>query len=192
MTITITNGSVSVEDGTKAGEEYAPARKVRVELSFDNPSGDDISTAGDLASAEVDRLLGRATAEKPKRQPRKAAEVKPAEAPPPSSDPLEGLGEVTAEPAPTETSAPAASAPASDDLDSLLGDSSPAPAEEITDQALTDAVTKTNKETKNPPAIRALVETYNPKPGDPFQLRQIPQDKRAEFIAKLGDVEAKK
>ena len=37
--MSITSGIVSIEDGTKKTEEYAPARKVRVELHFDVPEG---------------------------------------------------------------------------------------------------------------------------------------------------------
>lgn len=65
MTI-ITGGVVSVEDGRKAAEEYAPPRKVRVELRFDNPpenSGEDadklIKAVGLLASSNVAALLGQ-------------------------------------------------------------------------------------------------------------------------------------
>lgn len=37
----ITGGLVVIEDGVKAAEEYAPAKKVRVELKFDIPEGGD-------------------------------------------------------------------------------------------------------------------------------------------------------
>lgn len=56
----------------------------------------------------------------------------------------------------------------------------------ITDADLNSAVQKKNAEIKNPNAIRALIGTYNPDPKSAFQLRQIPADKRGEFIAKLN------
>lgn len=192
MPINITNGSVSVEDGTKASEDYTPARKVRVELHFDNPTADDINTAGDLASAQVDRLLGRTTAataaEATKRTRRTKEQIAADEAAKnsaPSADPLDGL----------EPTKPAEAAPPPaeevDELAGLLGGAGVPPAEEITDVALTEAVTKTNAATRNPPAIRALVDSYNPDPTKTFQLRQIPQEKRAEFLKKLGEIQPK-
>lgn len=61
----ITGGSVAYEDGIKSHEEYAPARKVRVELHFDLSAGDaqseqaEIEAIGAVAKAEVCRLLGK-------------------------------------------------------------------------------------------------------------------------------------
>lgn len=60
---TISGGTVSVEDGIKAKEEYAPARKVRVDLNFTVPEGADcgayLDGAASLADAKVSELLGR-------------------------------------------------------------------------------------------------------------------------------------
>ena len=62
----ITDGVVSFEDGVKASEEYAPAKKVRVELTFAVIEGEDgeevLARVGDLARAQVARLLGKAPA----------------------------------------------------------------------------------------------------------------------------------
>lgn len=59
----ITNGVVSIEDGTKAKEEFAPARKVRVELTFAVAEGSDPTEVLDkvrsLAASRVDLELGR-------------------------------------------------------------------------------------------------------------------------------------
>jgi hypothetical protein len=64
--MSITNGVVSIEDGTKASEEYAPARKVRVELHFDLPENCSIEDeqrsldiTAKIANAKVNELLGR-------------------------------------------------------------------------------------------------------------------------------------
>lgn len=59
----ISAGSVTIEDGVKAKEEYAPARKVSVTLSFIVPEGivgdDYLNRAADLADAKVNEKLGR-------------------------------------------------------------------------------------------------------------------------------------
>jgi hypothetical protein len=58
----ITGGVVSIEDGTKAKEEYSPARKVRVELHFDVPEDQDgkayLDAVAAQAQAKVMELLG--------------------------------------------------------------------------------------------------------------------------------------
>jgi len=69
MTQLITGGIVSVEDGTKKSEEFAPARKVRVELHFDVPEGTDeghrmLDSVAALADAKVKELLGHKPAAK--------------------------------------------------------------------------------------------------------------------------------
>lgn len=65
-------------------------------------------------------------------------------------------------------------------------DGEPEVSEEITDAALNAAVQRKNSELGDPEAIRAVIKTYNPDPTKTFQLREIPQAKRAEFITKLG------
>lgn len=65
-------------------------------------------------------------------------------------------------------------------------DGEPEPDEEITDAALNAAVQRKNADLGDPEAIRAVIKGYNPDPTKTFQLREIPQAKRAEFITKLG------
>lgn len=64
MTVRIVGGLVSVEDGVKSAIEYAPARKVRVDLSFDVAEGSDARVALEhtaiLANAQVRALLHQA------------------------------------------------------------------------------------------------------------------------------------
>lgn len=59
----ITGGLVSVEDGIKKAEEYAPPRKVRVELHFEVPEGADatefLGTVSARADNQVKALLGQ-------------------------------------------------------------------------------------------------------------------------------------
>jgi len=58
--------------------------------------------------------------------------------------------------------------------------------EEITDAALNAAVQRKNAELSDPELIRGLIKKYNPDPTKAFQLREIPPEKRADFITKLG------
>lgn len=63
------------------------------------------------------------------------------------------------------------------------------PAEEakpITDADLNAAVQRKNADLAAPDIIRKLIATYNPDPKQVFQLRQIPAEKRAEFLTKLA------
>lgn len=61
---TVKSGSISVEDGVRAVEEYAPARKVRVELHFEVAEGTNAESAMNriavLANAQVRALLHQA------------------------------------------------------------------------------------------------------------------------------------
>lgn len=61
-----------------------------------------------------------------------------------------------------------------------------APPAEITDAELNAAVTKKNAEINNAPAIRGLIGSYNPDPKKQFQLREIPQAQRQDFLDKLA------
>jgi hypothetical protein len=80
----------------------------------------------------------------------------------------------------------AAAAPA-DDLDDLLGGGTPKPAAKpITDKELNDAVQAKNATLKNPPKIVALKEKY--AGALPKSLRDIPQEKRAEFLTELAEL----
>lgn len=62
----ITSGTIAIEDGTKAKEEFAPARKVKVELSFSVPEGQDgaayMQGVARIAETKVQEMLGRVAA----------------------------------------------------------------------------------------------------------------------------------
>lgn len=61
----------------------------------------------------------------------------------------------------------------------------------ISDGDLNAAVQKRNGElgsADGTKAIRALIATYNPDPTKVFQLREVPADRRAEFINKLNAI----
>lgn len=211
----VTSGLVSVEDGIKKPEEYAPPRKVRVELSFsvgENEAYQDIfDTVSQAASNRVASLLGQkpvvvepaeaAETPAPKRRRRTAAEIAEAGA---KANGGSGGAQTSADPAsmedptggeetvihlPDETPEdesfdiePAAGEPEDESFD-IEPAGSPDP---ISDGDLNSAVQKKNAEIANPNAIRTLISSYNPDPKSAFQLRQIPADKRGEFIAKLA------
>ena len=59
---------------------------------------------------------------------------------------------------------------------------------EITDADLNSHVQKKNAEIANPTAIRELIATYKTDPKKAFQLREIPQEKRQEFLDKLAEL----
>lgn len=180
----ITNGMVSVEDGKKALEEYAPARKVRVDLHFTVDEGADekavLHDAGVVADAQVRKLLGmKATdvAEKAavidapvaeKKPGRKKAETLPAV----ETFSIEG-----------ET---AKVQPKADETlidDSILGGGvEPAPKVDVSDKALYDLVVSINAKVKKPKEITEIITRFCPQDGVPPSLKRVPEAKRVEFI----------
>lgn len=209
-TTQITGGLVSVEDGLKKPEEYAPPRKVRVELNFNVEDGDDASSlieyAADLASQQVARQLGQSTkavekpvtqagepaAETQRRTRRTKAQIEADEA---AAREKAAGASTTGDAGGEQTSAdfdPTAfvedePAAAGDGLDLSEFDVQPeAEAEVITDADLNSAVQKKNAELADPPKIRELIGSYNPDPKSVFQLRQIPAGQRREFLNKLA------
>lgn len=191
--MSITNGSITIEDGTKAAEEYAPARKVSVTLAFayDVEGLDILSAAADIANAKVTELLGKTAKPKPATTAsatvpvteKKATKAKD-KAPEKTKDDLAreaGLLEET--PAPTDPKL--ATKKPDDDLSELLGDEAPKP---ITDAELSSAAQKKNATEKEkntnwaPTKIRELVAEYA---GAGKQIRDIPAEKRQEFLTKL-------
>lgn len=202
----ITGGLVSIEDGKKAAEEYAPARKVRIELKFDIAENEDAEKHLDdviaLAQKKLSELLGTTAAPK-----RPAATPKPAPIPEASAPAggrtkadleAEMLKAATAPKKPPAASKPAndnnealgqeLEKPAEDSLDDVLG-GTPEPAKEITDADLTSAITKKNGEIKAPAKIRALIAQNTPE-GKAPAAALIPQEKRATFLEKLSALTA--
>lgn len=202
--MTIASGTVSIEDGLKAKEEYAPARKVRVDLNFIVPEGGDdvamLNSVAAMADNKVRELLGK--------KPSEAAVVVTAT---PPAEPKKAVGKKTAEPkAPEKTKADLAreaglptediaskggidesEAPGSkseDDLGDVLGDAAPAP---ITDQELGKAAQEKNAKMKAeqgekwaPSKIRDLIAKFNDNVAGK-RINDIAADKRPQFIAEL-------
>jgi hypothetical protein len=224
----VTGGLVSIEDGKKAAEEFAPARKVRVELSFSVSENEDyegvFDTVSQAATNRVATLLGRATLSVVQTAPSSGEEAAPAAtrkrrtkaeiaadealaaAGGPSQSGSDGAKPTSADPAaidedptggadhvielPDETPAielPDQSDPAGiEDVDFDAPIEPEVTGDPITDADLNSAVQKKNAEIANPNAIRTIIGSYNPDPTQPFQLRQIPAAKRAEFLSKVS------
>lgn len=187
----ITSGMVSFEDGRKAAEEYAPARKVRVELSFSvDPNGDamaDLDMASGLAKAKVKELIfgtdTRNDAAVPKTEIAHAGQVDPPAAavkktkaakapkvePLPAVDPFLGPSEVDAKPADTGT-ASAGQAQISED---------------VSDAALFKAVTTLNARINQPKKITEIIAKHCAQDGVPPSLKRVLPAKRVAFLAEL-------
>lgn len=176
----ITNGTVSVEDGTKANEDYAPARKVRVELSFSIDEGaNEDAVLHDIslkASNKVLELLGRkkgaapieaapVEVEKPKATRKKAETLPPVE-----NFSIEAPKENTAK-KPDETIIE----------DSILGVEE-APKIDVSDKAMYDLVVAVNARIKQPQNITKIITDFCPQDGVPPSLKRVPEDKRVKFI----------
>ncbi len=220
MITTVTGGVVSVEDGTKAAEEYSPARKVRVELHFAVPEGgsaapvlDAVST---LAAEKVDQLLGRRAAplsasstvtlpgsesqDPPKTRTRRtAAQIAADEAlkkADPAVDPTLPLDDPSAvgdEDIFVSTAQPEDPAGGfAADPSAIVEDdlTTAGPVTTITDDDLNAAVQKRNAELKAPPVIRELIGSFAPDRSKPFSLSQIPQAQRQDFLDKLAALSA--
>lgn len=212
--MSITNGIVSIEDGTKASEEFAPARKVRVELHFGIEEGSDPVAVLDgvraLADSRVQLMLNRKVAEAPKAAT-PAATVAGEKAPSTRKKPAAAAPQ--AEPATTKADlAKAAGIPVGDtvhkaaadeledppepkttvpadpdDLNDLLGDSAPVP---VTDQELGKAAQEKNGKMKGvagwaPEKIRKLVAEFA---GEGKRISDVPAAKRQEFLKKLEEL----
>ena len=205
----ITGGIVSVEDGIKAKEEYAPARKIKIELHFDTPEGGDgiaildyvtavangrclalvHGKAAPVAATEVLEVIDTPTNKaKPAAKPKAKTKAEFAkEQGLPTTDtvhkgkPASQVEETLEEEVVNDDD---------DGLNDLLGDTAPAP---ITDAELSKAAqTKVAlMKTKYPDQqtglkVRELIVAYvGPQPK---KLADMAAAKRQEFLDKLKDL----
>ena len=184
----ITGGVVSIEDGVKPAVEYTPPRKVRVELRFDvlpeENAQERLMLVAAMANLQVKTLLGYKTPEAamdtvaavvdaPKKTRAKKAEATQAET-------FSGTpnGAETS-PVATVGGKPEAAIGLSNDTVSVL------PAELISDKKLFDIVFEVNSKIKRGKAITAIIERYCPDDGVPPSLKNIPEAKRAAFLAEV-------
>jgi hypothetical protein len=196
--MSITNGSITIEDGLKAAEEYAPARKVSVTLAFanDDPLVDALAAAAEVANAKVTEMLGRPKATPAMRKAPAAGTAHSVIAKKADKDKTKddlaremGLPTTGGEGLLDETPAPskpaAAPKPDTNELDDIMGADAPAP---VTDAELAHAAQKKNATEKEsnktwaPAKIRDLVTEFA---GAGKQLRDIPAEKRQAFLVKL-------
>lgn len=214
----ITNGIVSVEDGNKAAEEYAPARKVKVEISFAVPEGEDgnhhVLLAGRVADAHVKRLLGREvtatevvssnpakeavtavavnadTTAKTTRKPRATSAKEPATGGDKAA--LEAAAGLTAggvvETSVVNNTKVVEPVVEEDSLDDLLGAQAPVP---ITDAELAKAAQNKNAQmkVKDPNfSIKIRALVVEYAGAPPKKITDVPVAKRQEFLDKLRDL----
>lgn len=209
---------VSVEDGTKAPEDYGVNRKVNVTIGGSVTDFADIEAAtgriSEVANAQVARLLGRATpnsagsaapaasAGEPAKRTRRTKEQIAADeaAAAKAAEVLKAADPTSFDDETPETATPAADEwsddePAQDakgnpvEAETAVDDWDDTPAvEEITDAELNNLVGKKNAELGDPKKIRALINEFNPDPTKVFQLRQITAAERPDFLAKLKEL----
>lgn len=193
-----TGGTISVEDAVKhegyPDSQFAPTRKVRVELVFavgDDENGEMVATeVGNSAQHHVDRLLrkevaGPAEASAPvqtsgaKKPGRKA---KTEETPP-----------ATGKPAPIQVVLPPENKPAENPLDDF-SDEGATTAVEITDKDLHDAMTRKAGELNgNPEPIKAIVKQFRPEGHNgKFGATDIPRTgpSRQKFLDAIKAIKA--
>lgn len=194
----VSGGVVSYEDGTKKAEEYAPPRKVRVELRFDLDEGEDtdgvLAKVSALAQARVHALL---TGDPGKTKPPKAEVEAPAPAEPankpagrrPSKteqgkpEPIQSKASLNDPEPPAQTAADAAVS-----IDEFVVEDAP---KEVTDTELREAMTRKAAEIGGAVPIKALVGKYRPDGHTgQFASNQIPQAKRQAFLTDLKGLKA--
>lgn len=215
MSSQITGGFISVEDGLKKAEDYAPPRKVRVELTFSVAEGEGYDAIFDVASqAASNRVhallhgiaiatvhpsaLGTsvssgvqsaetAPATRVRRTKVQIEADKAAENPTDADAVVDDTAAIVEDTPSVEDPFVVQPEPDPAAVTEDLTSSGPADAV-ITDADLNSAVQKKNQELQDPALIRSVIAAYNPDPTKVFQLREIPAAKRAEFLAKLKDL----
>lgn len=214
MTNFITGGTVSVEDCVKhAGypdPQFAPTRKVRVELTFDattdgSDGQDRLDLTAAVADAKVKELLGskptvtatspKTTAASGKEALAKAAGVDEAAVAAATAKKAAGSRakkpEPTPPPATTDAAAVVDEATVVEEVGDEFAVTEPEPPREITDAELHSGMTKKNGELKNPVPIRAVVAAFKPAGHTgQFTAAQIPQAQRQKFLDQLAALKA--
>lgn len=205
----ITSGHVMIEDGVKAKEDYAPARKVQVQIAFSVPEGSEgqsnLDLAGAMANAKVNELLG-----KPAKQSATAAvviaETATASTPSAQKEPAKEPARRGPKPKEEKTKAqmaeeaglpttdtvhkgtPPSQVDIEDNLNDILGEEPETP---ITDAELGKAcqlknghMAKVQGDKWAPERLRKLVAQFNDNVAGKM-LKDIPAAKRKQFLAEL-------
>lgn len=200
----ITGGRVVFEDGLKASQDYAPAKKATVELRFECGPGEDYKPLFNLATAEaMERVYVMLRGEKlvpaasvvdngtGKTDKDKLADkvTKPRKPPTPAAPDPADIDVVTVQPAQTHAISEGVQAMSPADPAAVEDDLSSAPTE-ITDAMLTEHIGKKRAQlpagTEGALPIRQLIGRYTPQDGGVHQAREIPQAKRQGFLVELG------
>lgn len=208
----ITGGLVSIEDGKKAAEEFAPARKVRIELKFDMPENGDEANLDAVIALAQSRVASTLAGTKAKAADTPSGKKTPVETPKaaenipsgktkadleaemlakaggPKKPPAAAAKKADDEVLGSESTVIEAEKPAEDSLDDVLG-TGEVSAKDITDADLTSAITKKNAEIKAPAKIRDLITKYTPE-GKAPSAALIPKEKRSEFLDGLSKLTA--
>jgi hypothetical protein len=198
--MTINSVTVRVSDGIKTAD-YAPPKLYDLTAIVESPAADDLDKTIDMLVAAGDRFLGRkpatvqTTIHQTADEAAPAAAAKKTRAKPadkaPVKDPMAVEEEATGHPGPApSTQGPAKADPMAidDDLGGEADDwetGGEEVVEEITDDDLNKATQQKNSTLGDPKKIRDLINSYNPDKTKTFQLRQIPADKRGEYLTKL-------
>jgi len=204
----ITNGVVSVEDGVKNAQEFQPARKVKVELTFDVAEGADACKALEAVSATANAQVRALLHQAPETGVARAvASLEKAAGPAKDAgvnDPADvdaKIAAAVAKSAPTKAANRAKHAelvaPALDAIEDIepaapaapaadIGDIEPDP--EVTDDQVHEAIQKCNTRINDTAAIKGLIATYRTDATKPFSASMIPQASRSDFLAKLKEL----
>tara|TARA_R110000822_G_scaffold55096_1_gene140382 strand:- start:408 stop:989 length:582 start_codon:yes stop_codon:yes gene_type:complete len=182
--------SVTIEDGVKKSEDYAPARKASVTLHGEIPEGREaeevINIVSGLASRKVYEIIHNKIATG-------AIAASKVVSPPPADEPAAPVAsdkdklEAEAVKAVGGTGKFPAAAKAKPKA-KAKAKAKPEPEEdgdeEITDLDLSTAITKKNSSLGKPQEISALLVKYEGRPA-PKSVRDIVKDRRAEFLVEL-------
>jgi hypothetical protein len=165
-------------------------RGAEVELTFAVPEGatgaeDFLNTVGELALAKALDLTYR----KAKATPAVKETVAEAPAEKPKAAPVRTKADLEAEQAAAlATEKPKVKMPSISTGEERVDPNEweAPPAEVISDQAMKDGCSRRNQVIKNPQAIKGLIAKFVPFPKG---CADIPQDKRADFLAQLAALE---
>lgn len=192
MTLSFDTVTIRVTDGTRQTVDYAPTRVYELTGTITNAIEPYIIEGIDVLQKAGERYLGRtapaATVSPPAATPKtKAAKAASPPPPPATSDPS-SLEETKVE---TKASDPSSL----EDTGEKAAD--PSAVEDwakpslVSDQELTAHTTRRNAELGDPGKVRALIQTYKPADAPAtrvWTLAEIPQEQRADYLAKLKDL----
>jgi hypothetical protein len=189
-TADISSISITIEDGVKKAEDYAPARKASVTLSASVVEGADPEAAIEwvrrLADAKVYEIIHNKPA-----KPVPIVASSPSSGGPSSPETKADAAPFSKNKGHLEAAAVIAAGgkgkrfpPAKSEKKAEEPKEDASTTDEISDQELANAVIKKNNIINNPQLISGLLIEYGGRPA-PKQVRDISQDQRAKFLEEL-------